>query len=167
MKIPKVSLRRVDPGTAGHGEAFEARLASLTAELGAKKLGCQLTVVPPGKRAWPRHAHLANGELVYVLEGKGTVRYGDTEFPVEAGDVVSFVPGPDTAHKIVNTASTELRYLCVSTMQEPDVVLYPESGKYAVVAGSVPGGDESARTFSVAARLADRRPNWEGENGDS
>lgn len=160
-----VNIHRARLEHQAHGQAFESRLASFTALLGARQLGCQLTVVPAGKRAWPMHAHLVNEELVFVLEGRGTVRYAGGTTDIEAGDLVSFVAGPDNPHQIVNTSDAELLYLCISTMQEPEVVLYPDSGKYAVIAGSLPGGDESLRTFSVVARASNRVPYWDGEDG--
>ena len=160
-----VNIHRARLEHQAHGQAFESRLASFTALLGARQLGCQLTGVPAGQRAWPRHAHLVNEELVFVLEGRGTVRHAGGTTDIEAGDLVSFVAGPDNPHQIVNTSDAELLYLCISTMQEPEVVLYPDSGKYAVIAGSLPGGDESLRTFSVVARASNRVPYWDGEDG--
>ncbi len=35
-----------------------------------------------------------------------------------------------------------VRYLVVSTMTEPDVTLYPDSGTFGVYVGSPPGGRE-------------------------
>lgn len=161
-----VNLRYARLERMAHGRAFEARLASLTALLGSKKLGCQLTSVPPGKRAWPMHAHLVNEEMVFVLEGRGSVRHAGGTLDIQAGDLISFVAGPDDPHQIVNTSDAELLYLCVSTMEQPEIVLYPDSGKFAAIAGSLPGGDEAARTFSVVARTSVRVPYWEGEDAD-
>jgi hypothetical protein len=45
------------PQTPQRPEAgFEARVEPIAAPLGATKLGCRLTVVPPGKNAFPHHA---------------------------------------------------------------------------------------------------------------
>jgi len=106
-----------------HGDKFEARDGSVGAAIGARQLGCSLTVVPPGKRAYPFHNHHVNEEMFVVLEGTGIVRIGATEHAIRAGDViVTPAGGADTAHQIVNTSDRELRYLSVSTMIPMDVV---------------------------------------------
>jgi hypothetical protein len=46
-----------------HGESFKASGAQVSDELGAVRLGYSVTVVPPGKRAWPFHNHHANEEM--------------------------------------------------------------------------------------------------------
>ncbi|HHI77253.1 MAG TPA: cupin domain-containing protein, partial [Gammaproteobacteria bacterium] len=72
-----------------HGERYQARMVQIGRLLGARKLGCRLVVLPPGKAAWPLHAHHVNEELFLVLEGRGLLRLGDARHPLRAGDVVS------------------------------------------------------------------------------
>jgi len=147
-----------------HGDKFEARDGSVGREIGARLLGCSFTVVPPGKRAWPFHNHHINEEMFVILSGTGAVRIGDREYPVRPGDVIATPPGDaGTAHQIINTSTTELRYLSVSTMIANDLVEYPDSGKLLICAGSPPGGDLSARTFSYRGRLGARAEYWDGE----
>jgi uncharacterized cupin superfamily protein len=147
-----------------HGDRFEARGGSIGRAIGCKHLGCSLTVVPPGKRAWPFHNHHINEELFVILAGTGTVRIGDREHPIRAGDVIAAPPGDaGTAHQIINTSDTELRYLSVSTMIASEIVEYPDSGKLAVYAGSAPGGDPSVRSFNFRGRLGARAEYWDGE----
>jgi uncharacterized cupin superfamily protein len=146
-----------------HGERFEARLAPIAARLGAKRLGARLTVLPPGKRAFPYHCHHANDELFLVLSGTGTLRFGGEEHPLRAGDcVVIPAGGPESAHQIVNTGASELRYLGVSTMSEPDVCEYPDSGKFAVLESPKPGSAQTGRTWA-AVRDGAKCGYWEGE----
>jgi len=46
-------------------------MAAIANLIGAKKLGYRMTVVPPGKKAWPYHAHLVNEEeLSFMILGK-------------------------------------------------------------------------------------------------
>jgi uncharacterized cupin superfamily protein len=115
-----------------HGTRFASRNKRLGALSGGKSLGCSLYEVPPGRRAFPMHAHLANEEAIYVLEGEGTLRIGDREVPVRAGDYVAFLPGTSHAHQLVNTSSAPIRYLCMSTMRAPEVALYTDSNKLGV-----------------------------------
>jgi uncharacterized cupin superfamily protein len=115
-----------------HGTRFASRNKGLAATGGGRSIGCSLYEVSPGKRAFPMHAHLANEEAIYILEGEGTMRIGKTEVPVRAGDYVTFPPGPDHAHQLVNTSHAPIRYLCMSTMRAPEVALYTDSDKVGI-----------------------------------
>lgn len=161
---PLLNLDEVPLKPQAHGEAFAHRSGRVAARLGAEKLGATLTVVPPGKSAWPRHSHRVNEEMVVVLEGSGTLRFGDEEHPLRAGDVAVFPPGgPEVAHRIDNTSDADLRYLAISTMEEPEVVEYPDSGKFGVVAGSAPGSVRAERSLTFFGRRADSLDYWDGE----
>ena len=129
-----------------HGEKFDATLAPVGAVLGARKLGYNGTTVAPGKRAFPFHNHHVNEELFFVLDGEGTLRYGAEEFPVRKGDFVCCGAG-GPAHQLINTGAAPLRYLAVSTMIEADVWEYPDSRKFGVIAGRVPGVPPTQATF--------------------
>ena len=48
---------------------------------------------------------------------------------------------------MINASEGLLRYLCFSTMIEPDVMAYPDSNKIDVFVGAAPGAEEQ-RTFS-------------------
>jgi uncharacterized cupin superfamily protein len=119
-----------------HGTRFASRRKRLGGLTGGKSLGCTLYEVEPGKRAFPMHAHLANEEAIYILEGEGTMRIGDRKVPVRAGDYIAFPPGRESAHQLINTSSAPLRYLCNSTMRGPEVAVYPDSGKLGVQAAT-------------------------------
>jgi len=148
-----------------HGERFAAEMAQVGPRTGARKLGCRLTVVPPGKSAWPFHAHVVNEEMIFVIEGEGVLRLAEGEYPLRAGDVAALPPGGmEVAHEIINRSRQPLKYWCVSTMEEPDIGLYPDSGKFFVMAGAAPGGDKAQRIFSHIGRCADAVDYWEGED---
>ncbi len=121
----------------GDGGKFEAKIGSLGRALGAQKLGYQVVTVQPGKAAWPYHLHHANEEMFYIIEGEGTLRYDDEDYPVKAGDVVCGPAGPGTARQIRNTSEAPLKYLAVSTMESPEVAEYPDSDKVGVIAGNM------------------------------
>jgi len=143
---------------------FSARFASVGRLLMASRLGYRVAVVPAGKRAWPLHHHYANEEMFFILDGAGTLRFGRHRVPVRKGDFIACpAGGPETAHQLVNDTEVELSYLCVSTMDEPDALGYPDSGKVAVFAGAAPGGDRQARTLSFVGRRSDAKDYWDGE----
>lgn len=149
----------------GHGETFAARFAAIAAPGGATGLGARLVEVPPGKRAWPFHCHHANDELFLILSGSGRLRYGGEIHAVAAGDaVVCPAGGAETAHQLEAGTDAPLRYLAVSTMREPDVLEYPDSGKVAVFSGAAPGGDKAKRRLALALRPESAVDYWDGED---
>ncbi len=114
---------------------FGANMARMTSALGLEGIGCKFVTVQPGKRAYPFHNHLANDELFVILEGSGTYRLGDQEYSLAADDLCAAPRGgPDTAHQIINTGDAPLRYLAISTRNDPEIVEYPDSDKFAAIA---------------------------------
>lgn len=137
---------------------FGGRMAPLGQQLGLKKLGFNVTEVAPGKSAFPFHSHRANEELFFVIEGTGQLRFGEQAYPVRAGDLVACpAGGPEAAHQFVNTGAAPLKFLAVSTLQQPEVCHYPDSGKFAVLDGAGPNG------FRHVGRPEDDVDYWEDE----
>ena len=67
-----------------------------------------------------------------MIEGAGEVRIGAETFPIRAGDIIACpTGGAESAHQIVNTGGTELKYLAVSTKEVPEICEYPDTGKIA------------------------------------
>lgn len=136
----------------------------LSRATGGKDLGCSLYVLAPGSKSWPYHYHTANEEAMYVLGGHGTVRIGGDTADLRPGDYVSFPTGEDGAHQVVNTGDEELRYLCFSTMVEPEVSIYPDSDMIGVFAGAPPGGDKEQRTLTKYLRGDAEVDYWDPED---
>jgi uncharacterized cupin superfamily protein len=158
---PIVNIADVPLQDFGKGENFAAKIGRIAPMLGSTGLGCMLTVVPPGKRAFPFHRHHVIHELFFVLSGTGEYRLGDKRHPLGAGDVIA-APAGGEAHQIINTGSEELRYLGLSTMGEVDVVDYPDSGKMAVAAG-IKNADFTTATYRGMGRIAPA-DYWDGES---
>jgi uncharacterized cupin superfamily protein len=151
MSVPIVHLDELEfTRDTRHGERFEAKLAPVAPAIGARKLGYNVTAVPPGKRAFPFHNHHANEEMFFILEGEGTLRFGSAEYPVRKGHFICCpCGGPEVAHQLINTGSGELRYVAVSTMIDTDIFQYPDSGKFGAVGGREFGRSLSAATFAA------------------
>lgn len=162
---PVVTLATLPMETQAHGESFEARKAAVAAPLGATRLGARYVEIPPGKKGWPYHCHLANDEMFVILSGSGILRYGEEEFPLAAGDVaVCPAGGTETAHQLIAGPDEALRYLAISSMHDPDIVEYPDSGKMAVYAGAAPGGDAKLRRLALTFQRPAAAGYWDGED---
>jgi uncharacterized cupin superfamily protein len=164
MERPILNLADVElPPPFGHGDKFGARIAPIGPRIGAQKLGYNLTMLPPGKRAFPFHNHRVNEEMFFVVEGEGELRIGGARHPIRRGDVIACPPGgPESAHQIVNTSSGELRYLAVSTKMYPEIAEYPDSGKFGVLA-ELPEEGGAPKQFRYLGRVAQGLDYWDGE----
>lgn len=139
---------------------FDAQTGAIGSKLGASKLGYNLTVVPPGKSAFPLHNHHVNEELFIVLEGTGQLRVGPDIYDIKPQDVIACPPGgPETAHQIVNNSKEDLKYLAISTVEAPEFVEYPDSGKYGVYGKRADSGN-----IALLARPEDALDYWDGES---
>ncbi len=162
---PLVNLSDVSLRDGGNGHQFVAKLGRVGALIGASKLGCQYHVVPPGKKAFPRHNHHANEEMFYVVAGQGSYRRGDETYPIREGDVIAAPAGDvSTAHQIANTGTAELRYLAFSTRLDPDVTEYPDSGKFSVASMIPPGGGMLSAKFGYTSRKDNPVGYFDGES---
>ena len=72
--------------------------------------------------------------MFFILEGEGELRFGEARYPIRRHDVIACpTGGPETAHQIVNTGTTEMRYLSVSTIVDIEICEYPDSNKVLAV----------------------------------
>lgn len=163
MKARIVNLENVALMKRSHGDKYECQIAPVGGELDSKKLGFNVTVIPPGKCAFPYHAHRGNEEMFFILEGEGSVRIDGTVHKVRKGDFISLPPGRDSAHQIVNDSKAPLRYLAVSTMDLPEIVEYPDSGKVGAIAGSHRSRQPTPDSVHHFTRLKDAVDYWDGE----
>jgi uncharacterized cupin superfamily protein len=108
--------------------AFRAGAAA-----GATKLGATLYELAPGGAVSPYHVHLANEELLVVLEGRPSIRTPAGVRALAPGDVVSFPTGPDGAHRVFNTSEEPARVLIASTAIYPEVAQHPDTGSWLTI----------------------------------
>lgn len=129
--------------TDHEGDRTAYRRKKLASAAGGEELGASLYELDPGDRPWPLHFHTGNEEAVYVLAGEGTLRRGEgrEDRPLEPGEYVALPADESGTHQVVNDSDDVLRYLMLSTMTDPDVLVYPEVDGVGVLAGSPPGGD--------------------------
>ena len=140
------------------------RRKELSNAVDADALGCSLYELLPGGRSWPYHYHTANEEAVYVLDGEGILRHDEGDSRLAPGDYVTLPPDESGGHQVVNDGDGPLRYLAFSTMEEPDVTVYPEMDKIGVFVGSPPGGRDE-RPVHGYYRTDDATGYWEDDDG--
>lgn len=139
---------------------YEGRCARVGKDAGAERLGASLYETPPGSSTCPYHWHAANEEMLIVLSGRPTLRTPEGERELAEGEVVAFPVGEPGAHKLINNSETPTRVLIVSEMNEPEVGVYPDSGK--VMARQQAPGTEATGLRAIF-RLEDEVDYWDGE----
>jgi uncharacterized cupin superfamily protein len=135
-----VNIYRPEFDEPREAAGFNARRARLGYQLATERLGVSLWELPPGQAAYPFHYHLAEEELLIVLNGQPTLRMTDESRELREGDVISFPRGPIGAHQLINRTSSTITFLAFSTNGEPDIVVYPDSEKIGVVERLPRGG---------------------------
>lgn len=157
VSVEEVTWERYEMGP------FRADRKRLSRAAGARLLGYSLYRVAPGDRMWPYHFQHVNEELFFVRRGYGELRTPDGARALRPGDFVLCPPGPGGAHGLRNTGDGPLEILALSTMEEPEISEYPDSGKIYVLVGAPPGGDAAARTVDLLFRRRDAVDYLDGE----
>jgi uncharacterized cupin superfamily protein len=111
----------------------------LARRLGGEMLGASVYSIHPDQKSFPYHFHHSNEEMLIVLEGTVEVRTPEGSQVAGRGDARIFRKGPEGAHQVLNKSDSEARILMISTMVEPDIAEYPDTGKIGVFAGRAPG----------------------------
>lgn len=93
-----------------------------------------------------------------MLDGSPSLRTPEGWRELTAGEVVAFPRGERGAHQLVNRTETPVRFLALSTNGEPDIVVYPDSGKVGAFERLSQGGG-----LWAMFRSADAVDYYEGE----
>jgi uncharacterized cupin superfamily protein len=116
MVKPIVNLDDVTFDDVEEDGLYTSRRARFSDGIGARNLGYNLTVLPPGKAQCPFHSHHGEEEMFLILEGEGELRFGEERYPLRRHDIIACPPGgADVAHQIINTGTVPMRYLSLST----------------------------------------------------
>jgi len=139
MTKPFVNLDEVQFDDVEENGYYTSKRALFSAGIGARKLGYNLTELPPGKAQCPFHSHREEEEMFLILEGEGELRFGQQRFRLRRHDVVACpTGGAEVAHQIINTGKTTMRYLSLSSVSATEVCEYPDSRKIGVFASTSP-----------------------------
>jgi uncharacterized cupin superfamily protein len=151
---PIMNLDEVEFDDVEENGYYTSSRALFSSRIGAKQLGYNLTVLPPGRAQCPFHNHHGEEEMFFILEGEGELRFGDQRYPLRKHDVIACPPGgPEVAHQIINTGTVTMRYLAVSNRVDIETCEYPDSGKILVLAGR--SGEHGLRKMFRAEATVD------------
>jgi uncharacterized cupin superfamily protein len=123
-------------------DGYVSRLRPLRKALGAERMGASVFELAPGEQSTPYHFQYAEEEWLLVLDGEPSLRTPDGVQTLKRGDIVAFRRGPDGAHQLRNETSSPARILMISTIEEVEVAVFPDSGKTFARANRL-GSDES------------------------
>jgi uncharacterized cupin superfamily protein len=153
MAQPIVNLDDVEFDDIEDNGYYTSQRARFSDAIGARKLGYNLTVLPPGKAQCPFHNHYGEEEMFLILDGVGELRFGQQRYPIRRHDVIACpTGGPEVAHQIINTGTTPLRYLALSNRVDIETCEYPDSGKI-LIAADRPGEPGVHKMFRAEATV--------------
>lgn len=162
MSKPVINIADLELENWSQGTNYQSSDVSFGKLLGLRGLGISYNEVPTGKSSCPFHNHHVEEELFIILEGEGTYRFGEERHPFKAGDVLGApAGGRETAHQIINTGASVLKYLGVANNAETEVCEYPDSGKFQVTSRT----DANRRLRHCAREGQNHLDYWDGEPG--
>jgi uncharacterized cupin superfamily protein len=97
--------------------------------VGASQLGLSVYELPPGNSVCPYHYEVGMEEWLIVLVGRPTLRTPDGEQVLRPWDVAFFAGDETGAHKVTNATGETVRIAMLSTKDQPNVTIYPDSEK--------------------------------------
>ena len=124
-----INLLGSELGAGSTRPGYAHRELQFGPSLGALGWGGTIYELRPGERICPYHWHAAEEEWLLVLTGTPTLREPDGEQVLREWDVAVFRRGPEGAHEVRNETEQIVRVLMVSTLSNPEICVYPDSGK--------------------------------------
>jgi uncharacterized cupin superfamily protein len=168
MTRPFVNLDEVQFDDIEENGYYTSRRALFSASIGARRLGYNLTELPPGKAQCPFHSHREEEEMFLILEGEGELRFGEQRFKLRRHDVIACpTGGAEVAHQIINTGKATMRYLSLASVSATEVCEYPDSGKIGVFASTSPNSGVRKMFRAEAAVEYYDRESTEPSTGDT
>lgn len=112
-------------------EHHDGNTTFLMPALGSSKAFMRTYEIKEGACYSRLHSHSSVEEHYYVLDGKGTMRYGGHTVEVKAGDLVSKPVGPDNQSQFIADRGKKMKILDIEVWPDngndaKDAVLYPD-----------------------------------------
>jgi uncharacterized cupin superfamily protein len=133
----------------------DMKIGQLSRQAGMKRLGVNLTRIPPGKQSFIPHAHSIEEEFVFVLSGTGEVVLDGVAHPIGVGDFIGF-PTDGVVHHFVSLGPDDLVYLTAGEHSPIEVSDLPSIAKTLVFRNNIVTlfGEDGGETISLAEWMA-------------
>ena len=106
MDAPKIVNLSDLPWTSwSSGKGIDVEIRDPARKLGSTHCGLRLYRLAPGMQATRLHRHHLQEEMFLILAGSGTLRHGERNVPVKAGDFILYPAGDPAAHTFVNSGA--------------------------------------------------------------
>ena len=116
----------------------------LSDRVGMARAQLGLGRIPPGRESFVPHAHTAQEEFVFILEGMAEMEIDGARVAVGPGDYVGF-PVDGAVHQLYNTGPVDLVYLMGGERTAADMAHFPTLKKIGIWAeGTMRYIDEEA-----------------------
>ncbi len=135
---------------------FRWKRIRLARRLGGELLGASVYELPPGEKSYPYHFHHANEEMLIVLAGEVVLRTPTGLHQMGHGDAELFNTGADGAHQVINESDAPARFVMLSTMVNPEIAEYPDSGNVGVFSEAPGSAGEEPQLFKFLDGGAER-----------
>jgi uncharacterized cupin superfamily protein len=100
--------------------------------IGARKLGYRVSVLAPGQRFCPLHAHAREEELFLVIDGEPSVRMPAGTIRCRKGDFVALPVGDTGTHQLLNESAAPATVMLLARNERVEACYYPDSDKLLV-----------------------------------
>jgi uncharacterized cupin superfamily protein len=130
--MPKIDIASVKVEVStGYPEPYRSVVAGRSRQrlgnaVGLDQFGVNLTRLKPGAQSAQRHWHIAEDELVYVVEGTLVLCEDGGETVLQAGDAAGFKAGVANGHCLINRSGADAVYLEIGTRAARDEASYPD-----------------------------------------
>lgn len=119
-------------------EPFATRVAGRRKQplgelFGLNNFGINRTELAPGAISALRHAHSAQDEFIYILQGSPLLVTDDGEMPLQPGMCAGFAAGTGNAHHLVNRGADTVVYLEIGDRSPGDRATYPDDDLQAML----------------------------------
>lgn len=130
-----VALKAADASPRARKSIYPEPLASKVGDrikrplgdaFGLTIYGVNLTTLKPGAMSALRHAHTAQDEFVYILEGSPILVTDEGETQLSPGMCAGFKAGTGNAHHLLNRGSGDVTFLEIGDRSKGDAVDYPD-----------------------------------------
>jgi uncharacterized cupin superfamily protein len=130
--MPKIDIASLkNDSSTGYPEPFRQVVAGRSRKrlgnaVGLDQFGVNLTTLKPGAWSSQRHWHVAEDELIYMLEGEVVLCEDAGETVLKPGDAAGWKANSPNGHCLINRGTRDAVYLEIGTRAKRERASYPD-----------------------------------------